>query len=132
MRDSVVPVETALRLFRRGDSVRMTEAAKAAWRARGDAKHVDEFGSCVGTIEGPMFPDQPDAPEVDVRWQPIGLRYGYDPSELEAAPWVDGLISAYGPRARGHFYKCVRGAYRTARRAHKAERRMCRLARAGL
>jgi len=45
--------------------------------------HVDEFAGCVGVVEGPMFPDDPSAPEVDVRWQPSGLRYGYHPSSLE-------------------------------------------------
>jgi len=70
-----------------GDRVRMTEAAKDARKARGDGAHVEEFGARVGVVEGPMFPDLPDAPELDVRWSvpyaPLGLRYGYDPAELE-------------------------------------------------
>lgn len=45
--------------------------------------HVDEFGSCVGIVEGHMKgPNGEEWPEVDVRWLPSGLRYGYKPSEL--------------------------------------------------
>lgn len=56
--------------------------------------HVEEFGDCVGIVQGPVDynnvpPDHPEydprsvGPEVDVRWQPSNLRYGYHPDELE-------------------------------------------------
>jgi hypothetical protein len=55
---------------------------------------VREFGRCIGVILGPVDynnckPGDPEydpskiGPELDVRWQPSGLRYGYDPSDLE-------------------------------------------------
>lgn len=43
--------------------------------------HVEEFGDCMGTVQGPTF-DSPDAPEVDVVWSPSGLRYAYHPVDL--------------------------------------------------
>lgn len=42
--------------------------------------HVDEFGDCEGVVEDLV---QPNCPEVNVRWQPSNLRYGYDPKYLE-------------------------------------------------
>lgn len=55
--------------------------------------HVEEFGDCEGIVIG--FTDYnnvpPDSatydrskvgPEVDVRWQPSNLRYGYHPDQL--------------------------------------------------
>ena len=48
--------------------------------------HVDEFGDCVGVVQGPTFPNVPDAPEVDVRWEPSQLRYGYLPEDLVEEP----------------------------------------------
>jgi hypothetical protein len=101
-----------------GDKVRMTEAYKAAARGKcgeagkhvgpfdpgegddpgGDCwgcstAHVEEFGDCVGTVQGPTDynndgePRDPAkvGPEVDVRWQPSNLRYAYDPKHLERA-----------------------------------------------
>lgn len=65
-----------------GTMVRMTPNLKRAMRANGSGEHVDEFGHCIGVVIGPMFPDT-DWPEVDVRWQPSNLRYGYHPNELE-------------------------------------------------
>lgn len=43
-------------------------------------QHVEEFGDCVGVVEGPTHPG---CPEVDVRWKPSNLCYGYLPSKLE-------------------------------------------------
>jgi len=37
---------------------------------------------CIGVVVGPMFPNT-DFPEVDVRWQPSNLKYGYNPEDLE-------------------------------------------------
>jgi hypothetical protein len=45
--------------------------------------HVEEFGGCTGTVEGPMFPGDPTAVHLNVRWEPSRLRYGYDPDDLE-------------------------------------------------
>lgn len=57
-------------------------------------EHLEEFGECIGIVQGPLdynnvppgHPDyEPDkvGPEVDVRWQPSNLRYGYHPDDLE-------------------------------------------------
>jgi hypothetical protein len=56
--------------------------------------HVEEFGDCVGIVDGPMDlnnckPGDADydptkrGPWVDVLWQPSNLRYAYLPDELE-------------------------------------------------
>jgi hypothetical protein len=101
----------------KGDRVRMSEGLKA--KLRGDClpgkhagatsdlggdscfdcstEHVEEFGGCVGVIQGPTDYNncKPDAhdydpakvgPEVDVRWEPSNLRYAYLPEDLEPAP----------------------------------------------
>lgn len=43
--------------------------------------HIEEFGDCEGVVEDRMFLD-PAAQEVNVRWAPSGLRYGYHPNDL--------------------------------------------------
>jgi hypothetical protein len=59
--------------------------------------HIDEFGDCVGLIEGfvdfnDVDREHPDwlpnrvGPEVNVRWQPSNLRYAYHPEDLD---WVE-------------------------------------------
>lgn len=46
--------------------------------------HVGEFGDCVGVVLGPVVYDRGRTfEEVDVRWEPSGLRYGYKPENLE-------------------------------------------------
>lgn len=75
--------------FPRGERVRMTEALKAALMANGSAAHVAEFGECMGLVDGPVDNGNGTyGPDIDVRWQPSGLRYGYDPKWLE--PYDDG------------------------------------------
>lgn len=84
-----------------GTRVRMSEELKRLLRGRcgeagahigpfddGDcfgcsSAHVDEFGECVGIVQGKMFPDVDDEPEVNVIWMPSMLRYGYDPAMLD-------------------------------------------------
>ena len=72
-----------------GMKVRLIEAAKVAYRANDSGEHIDEFGECVGIVDGPMDYTGPSCqiqslgPEVDVRWQPSNLRYSYAPNHLE-------------------------------------------------
>jgi hypothetical protein len=68
-----------------GTCVRMTDAYKVALRASGHWGHIAEFGHCIGYVVGPTFPNG-EGPEVDVRWLPSMLRYGYHPSELAELP----------------------------------------------
>jgi hypothetical protein len=77
-----------------GTRVRMSEAFKKLLLGNCDHRslrsaemchkcsfgHVVEFGHCEGIVEELV---QPDCVEVNVRWQPSGLRYGYDPKNLE-------------------------------------------------
>jgi hypothetical protein len=65
-----------------GTIVRMRRSIKLALRRNGCDQHVREFGGCVGIVEGPAYPSGA-GPEVDVRWLPSRLRYGYDPDELK-------------------------------------------------
>jgi hypothetical protein len=65
-----------------GDQVKMSPTLKANLIANGCQAHLDEFGDCVGIVEGLVFEDDPFA-EVNIRWEPSGLRYGYDPLMLE-------------------------------------------------
>ena len=81
-----------------GTKVKMSEELKALFRANCiDGKHVgpmfdedcygccgahvDEFGDCVGIVVGPIILTGDDL-EVEVRWQPSNLRYGYDSKHL--------------------------------------------------
>ncbi len=67
----------------KGTRVRMTAALKA--KLGGDScRHVREFGACIGVVQGLVDFGKQKGPEVDVRWQPSNLRYGYLPEELEA------------------------------------------------
>ena len=68
--------------MKKGTKVKMSQSLKDGMRANGSGAHIDEFGDCMGIVIGPMFPDS-NAPEVDVRWQPSNLRYGYHPDNLE-------------------------------------------------
>jgi hypothetical protein len=70
----------------KGKLVRMKESFKEAMRRNGSSEHIDEFGDCVGVILGPM---EPGWPEVDVRWKPSNLKYGYDIENLE---FVAGIV----------------------------------------
>ena len=65
-----------------GTKVRMGEALKQQLVANGGAEHVEEFGECVGVVEGLVNYGTEQGPDVDVRWQPSNLRYGYHPEEL--------------------------------------------------
>lgn len=92
-------------MIKTGDYVRMSEECKIALRKNcinehvgpfdsGDGaddpggecwgcstQHIEEFGNCVGIVEGPVdFGNGNLGPEVDVRWLPSQLRYGYDPN----------------------------------------------------
>lgn len=44
--------------------------------------HLKEFGTCIGIVQGPTHAGWP---EVDVRWQPSNLRYGYHSKYLKPA-----------------------------------------------
>lgn len=71
-----------------GDTVRLTAEAKRLMTGNrhtllDSAEHVDEFGDCVGVIEGLL---DGRGPELKVRWRPSGLAYGYPPDHLELAP----------------------------------------------
>lgn len=73
-----------------GTRVRMTEGLKDRFRAGGCQEHVDEFGECQGIVEGLVqWPGGYAGPEVEVRWQPSGLRYGYHPDDLQEV--TDGV-----------------------------------------
>jgi hypothetical protein len=63
-----------------GTKVRMSDACKRELRAHGCREHVEEFGHCIGHVEGPVdYGNGVVGPEVNVRWQPSGLRYAYRP-----------------------------------------------------
>lgn len=77
--------------FKAGDRVRFTRAYRTWMRwARNPSTgryhqrwHVREFGRCVGVVLGPVDFGTQLGPEVDVRWEPSGLKYGYEPEDLE-------------------------------------------------
>lgn len=66
-----------------GKKVRMKKSLKKQMRANGCSEHIDEFGDCVGIVEGLVDYGSFQGPEVDVRWLPSKLRYGYNPDDLE-------------------------------------------------
>lgn len=67
--------------MKKGDKVKMTEDFKKALMKNESADHIKEFGDCVGIVEGLCYPDS-SCDDVDVRWIPSGLRYGYLPENL--------------------------------------------------
>lgn len=91
--------------LRPGARVRMSDAYKAEAREHSPA-HVAEFGHCIGIVAGPVDYNAPGAasdpaklgPELDVRWQPSNLRYGYAPEHLVVLPMI---IAIDGPAASG-------------------------------
>ena len=59
----------------------MSDDLKAGLMTNGSHEHVEEFGDCEGIVGDPCYPNV-EGPEVDVRWEPSKLRYGYDPKQL--------------------------------------------------
>jgi hypothetical protein len=82
VRDDVMPFSRTPHV-----RVRLTKAAKQSPWAAASARHVMEFGGrhTYGHVIGRMFSEDLSAPEIDVRWYPSRLRYGYNPSYLERA-----------------------------------------------
>jgi hypothetical protein len=71
--------------FKRGDRVRMTFEHKRKLCANDSGAHVDEFGDCIGLVEDLVDYGHTRGPELNVRWLPSGLRYGYHPHQLTRA-----------------------------------------------
>ena len=69
--------------MKKGTIVKMNDALKAELIKNDCKEHVDEFGECEGVVEDKMFPECDDCEEVNVRWKPTNLRYGYRPDQLE-------------------------------------------------
>lgn len=72
--------------IQKGDTVKMSATIKQMLIDSGCKAHVDEFGDCIGIVEDPVDfnnngENDPDkiGPEVDVRWKPSNLVYGYLP-----------------------------------------------------
>jgi hypothetical protein len=67
--------------IKKGDLVRMSEKFISDMMLGESKDHVEEFKNCIGKVDGPSYPNG-EGPEMDVRWMPSGLRYGYDPINL--------------------------------------------------
>lgn len=67
-----------------GTKVRMSDEHKQQLIVNDCNDHVEEFGECVGVVEGLVDWNGHKGPEVDVRWQPSNLRYAYHPDSLIA------------------------------------------------
>lgn len=73
-----------------GDRVRLTKACVERMREAtnkyddtDDGNNlVDDLEGQVGVVLGP-WEGLEDVPELDVRWEPHGLRYGFHPDDLE-------------------------------------------------
>lgn len=64
-------------LITTGDSVKMSDGYKEEMSKDDENReHIEEFGDSTGVVLGQS---EGDWPEVDVRWQPSGLKYSYDP-----------------------------------------------------
>ena len=67
-----------------GTYVRMTKALKGYMRSNGSHEHVEEFGDCIGIVVGLVdYGNNKFGPEINVRWAPSNLQYGYIPEYLE-------------------------------------------------
>lgn len=62
-----------------GDSVKMSDTLKLNLIDMDCKDHVDEFGDCIGVVEDKVWIDDN---AINVRWQPSGLKYMYDPETL--------------------------------------------------
>ena len=76
--------------IKKGDKVKMSVSLKESLIKNDCKEHVDEFGDCIGIVEGFVNynndgENDPEkiGPELNVRWQPSNLRYGYDVENLE-------------------------------------------------
>jgi hypothetical protein len=72
-----------------GDKVGMRQSFKDSLIKNGSEEHIKEFGDCVGIVEDYVNynnngeNDQNKiGPELNVRWLPSKLRYGYLPEDL--------------------------------------------------
>jgi hypothetical protein len=63
--------------------VRMTDACRRRLISTGAADHAADFGDCVGTVEPVVLVGRLADGDVEVRWQPSGLKYVYARDELE-------------------------------------------------
>ena len=69
--------------MKKGDKVKMSEGLKEAMRQNGSKEHIKEFGECIGIVEGITYENEDGTDvDVDVRWQPSNLRYGYSINSL--------------------------------------------------
>ena len=59
------------------------KACKQQFIANDCVEHTEEFFGCIGIVECLLDYGICKGPEVDVRWQPSNLRYGYHPDQLE-------------------------------------------------
>lgn len=66
----------------KGALVKMSEELKRIMRGNGSGAHIDEFGDCVGIVQGHVVVNGIKWPEVDVRWLPSNLKYAYPPDLL--------------------------------------------------
>lgn len=64
-----------------GAIVKLSEKFKSKMITNGCKPHIDEFGKSLGKVSGPMWANG-EGPEIDVKWEPYGLRYGYNPEDL--------------------------------------------------
>ena len=88
-----------------GDLVKMSEEFKRGLNSNGSEDHVKEFGDCIGRVEGLVY-ENGEGDELNVRWLPSELVYGYPPKFLikqeisksmdEFLDKVDELCFQYG------------------------------------
>jgi len=71
-----------MRKMEPGTRVRMTKLYKMWMYARECALHIDEFGNCVGIVEGDSGRDI-YGPTITVYWVPSGHRFDYSISDVE-------------------------------------------------
>jgi len=87
--------------FKPGDLVKMSASYKKRIK-KGIPDHLKEFGHCCGIVEGPVDYGSQKGPELDVRWNPSRLRYGYAPKDLclvDRGPTLAAIIEWLKDRA---------------------------------
>ena len=72
-----------MKKFKKGDEVRMSQKFKDG-NLQWMTEHILEFKNCTGIVEDRVFPNcsEEEAPEINVRWKPSNLVYGYHPEYL--------------------------------------------------
>ena len=104
-----------------GTKVRMSRGLRKELINNDCMEHVMEFGRCIGVVLGPLdynnvpksdptYDPHKVGPEVDVRWLPNNLKYGYHPDKLEPVRYdAEYVQEAFQANYQTYYIKLATG-----------------------